>query len=415
GIPSRRPPWKGRAGRYLLIICAALFFFGPGLAGVLGAQPGQIENRRLAAFPSITSGWHFFAGFTSWATDHLPLRDRAVRLNTTVAEKLWHQPPSYGQQAGAGDTGVPVGGVNAGSGPVGHAPSVQVPPVIVGQGGTIFLGDEIGFPCNPQLTHAQVFAATNRFAALVRSTGARFALVVPPDKSSIEPNLLPAAYPGKSCANAEKADLWRQLDAHPPAGYIDTYRVLQRLQARTPEPIFRHLDSHWAPLAAATYAEAVAAGLDPRVTAGTHIVGTGPQTAIGDETKLLGTPQTNTFPGFDVRRDGVSLLRADGGKIGNQGISHLTASSRSAQLITGPTLIFNDSFNTISLPQERPFFADLTLIANQGLDQHVAAMAQAIRQSKTVVLEVVERAYGSGNLTLFEPRVLDALAAALAH
>lgn len=114
-----------------------------------------------------------------------------------------------------------------------------------------------------------------------------------------------------------------------------------------------------------------------------------------------------------MRRDGVTLLKADGGLIGNEGISHLTASSRSAQLITGPTLIFNDSFNTISLPQERPFFADLTLIANQQLDRHVASMAQAIRQSRIVVLEVVERAYGSGYLTLFEPRVLNALAAAL--
>jgi len=420
----RRPARGGRAARSLLIICAAVFFFGPALAGLLGAQPGQIENRRLAGFPSISSGWHFFAGFTSWATDHLPLRDRAVRLNTTVSENLWHQPPSYGQQGGAGDTGVPIGGINTGPGagsgagsgsgpfPGQKTPVVRVPPVIVGRGGALFLGDEVSFPCNALLTHAQVFAATERFAALVRSTGARFALVVPPDKSTVEPNLLPASYPGKDCATKEKADLRAQLDAHPPTGYIDTYHPLARLEAMSP-PIFRHLDSHWGPLGAATYAETVAAGLDPRVRAGTHVVPTGPQSAVGDSTKLLGTPRNNTFPGYDVRRDGVTLLKADGGLIGNEGISHLTASSRSAQLITGPTLIFNDSFNTISLPQERPFFADLTLIANQQLDRHVASMAQAIRQSRIVVLEVVERAYGSGYLTLFEPRVLNALAAAL--
>lgn len=49
----RRPARGGRAARSLLIICAAVFFFGPALAGLLGAQPGQIENRRLAGFPAF--------------------------------------------------------------------------------------------------------------------------------------------------------------------------------------------------------------------------------------------------------------------------------------------------------------------------------------------------------------------------
>lgn len=424
GEPRPLPPAgrrRGRPGRVLraaLLGIAAVFFLGPALAGALGVHPGQIENRRLVGFPSVHSGWHFFDGFTNWATDHLPLRDKAVRADTAFAENVLRQPPDYGQNANAaGDAGVPVGAVGGTSAGGGQPPvtGVAIPPVVFGHDGTYFYGDDFRYACGATMTHAQVIAATNRLADIIHRAGKTFVVTVPPDKSSIETGQLPADFPGRSCTAPEKQDLWRSLDANPPTGYLDMYHRMQALAAASPVPIYRQLDSHWVPLAAATYARALAERIDPAVSSGTHLVPTGPQAAVGDLTKLLGTPRDNTFAGFAVQRDGVTPQPGTGGKIGGYGFSGQSSVSApgGAPLIRQKVLILNDSFNTISIPQDRPFYADLTLLASQPLSMHVAALADAIRQNDVVVLEVIERAYGSGHVSLLEPGSLDALQAAL--
>ena len=93
---------KRRPRRWVALLIAFLFFFGPLGAFVLGQRPVAFENRALAEFPSVSDGWDFFPNFTTWAVDHLPLRDKAVRANARASELVFGEAPSFGAGSSVG-------------------------------------------------------------------------------------------------------------------------------------------------------------------------------------------------------------------------------------------------------------------------------------------------------------------------
>ena len=82
--PAPRP----RSRRWLVLLLGLVFLFTPAAAYVSGVRATEIENRRLTEFPSLSAGWEFFPQLSAWATDHLPLRDRAVAANTSLSESV---------------------------------------------------------------------------------------------------------------------------------------------------------------------------------------------------------------------------------------------------------------------------------------------------------------------------------------
>ena len=85
--PAGQRPGRRRTRRPVALALALVFFFGP-----LGAsRPGRATARdsrtvALTDFPSLSDGWSFFPQFTTWATDHLPLRGEAVEANAALSE-----------------------------------------------------------------------------------------------------------------------------------------------------------------------------------------------------------------------------------------------------------------------------------------------------------------------------------------
>ena len=89
-------------------VAALVFFCVPLLLLVVGVRAPEFENRRLADFPSVTDGFGLFTGLDQWATDHLPLRDKAVQAEDGISRGVFGEPPQFllrgrGHHATAGD------------------------------------------------------------------------------------------------------------------------------------------------------------------------------------------------------------------------------------------------------------------------------------------------------------------------
>ncbi|MFD2398456.1 hypothetical protein ACFSVJ_19220 [Prauserella oleivorans] len=96
-----RPRHGGR--QLTALISAVVFFTAPTLMWVFGARPGEIENHKLAGFPSIADGWSFFTDLPAWATDQLVFRAGAIDAADAISRSLFGEPAPFGQ--GSRDTG----------------------------------------------------------------------------------------------------------------------------------------------------------------------------------------------------------------------------------------------------------------------------------------------------------------------
>ncbi len=105
GAPARRRP-----RRPVVLAVGLVFLFTPAVAYLSGVRATEIENRPLADFPSLSSGWSFFPEATTWATDHLPLRGFAVSANARVSRDLFGEAPRL-TTSGTGPGTGPVGPV----------------------------------------------------------------------------------------------------------------------------------------------------------------------------------------------------------------------------------------------------------------------------------------------------------------
>ena len=420
--PAQAPPPNRRRRRVRLprrpmaFLLALLFFFGPLGAFLLGARPQAIENRPLAEFPSPSDGWSFFPEFTSWATDHLPLRGEAVRGNAAFSERVFGEPPSYRTEAGTG--GGPAAGVPSGNGTATDTTqqAVEYPKVIGGKNGWLYYGEDVANLCQPTRTVPEVLTRLNRLAAAVESSGRRFVLTVAPDKSTIHPQDLPDTYLGKECSEQRRGEFWQALAQTPPSGYLDLRAPLQDEIRRSGDPVYRPTDTHWGPRGAAVYVQALAGRLDPAVAASTSVVETGPGTEPGDLSGMLGQPVDDKIQTVELRRPGVSPI----GRVGLQlpamplAPETFTDTTTGAPLFTPPTLLLGDSFSSASADMLGGLFSKVTLLHNEVASQSPQAVADLMVDNDVVVYEIVERTIASGRGALIEDASLDAIEKTLA-
>lgn len=405
GIPA--PP-SAPGHRRLALLLAVAFVFGPAAAYAVGVRPAAIENRRLASFPSLSSGWRFFDGFSRWAIDHMPLRGQAVQANTTLSEQVFGTTPDYSGKGGGGEAFAAIGGPvrSNTSADAGSAAALDFPKVVQGRRGWLFLGGDVRNACRRRTPLSTTMARLDRLAGIVEGSGRRFVLTVPPDKTTMEPALLPGDYVGKQCGRAGRAALWQRLRSNPPAGYLDLRGPLEAAQRAAGRPIYRQKDSHWAPRGAAVYAEALADRLDRRLWATSRLVPDGTQRKTGDLTVLLGSPATDSSPQFALVRDGVRAL--------TRTRAHTVNTTTGAPLFTPRTVIVGDSFQAAAWYLTSPLFREQDFLRPGSTQPAQDAVISEISKSQVVVVEMVERTVAGGDSPLLGPAFLDRLAAALA-
>lgn len=399
-IDPERPGARPRGRRWAVLLLGLVFLFTPAAAHVSGVRATEIENRRLTAFPSLSAGWAFFPQLSAWATDHLPLRDRAVAANTRLSESVFGEPPQYGGPAEGGAAG-----------PVAPAPGdAEVeervyPRVLQGQDGWLFLGADVSGVCEPLLPLEQTLAGLDRFGELVQRAGKQYVFTVAPDKSTMNPDKMPKTYVGDDCAPAAKAAFWERMQDDPPVGYVDLKRELERVQQEDGENLWRPSDTHWAQRGGLVYAQELAEALDPALWRTSRIVPTGQVRLQADLAAQLGTPRTDEVPGWRLEREGVTVV--------DERATTLAATTTGAPLHTPETLILGDSFTQSSLSLLSPLFASARIVQPATATDDPPALVSAVVSSETVVLEIVERSVVAGDVPIIDEAFLDALEQAL--
>ena len=395
------PPPRPRGRRWLVLLVGLVFLFTPAAAYGFGVRATEIENRRLTQFPSVSAGWDFFPQLSAWATDHLPLRDRAVAANTRLSESVFGEPPQYGGPAEGG-----------GAGPVAPAPGETdveervFPRVLQGKDGWLFLGADVSGACEPLLPLDETMAGLDRFGELVRAAGKQYVFTVAPDKSTMNPDKMPDSYVGEDCAPEAKEAFWDRIESDPPVGYVDLKQELARVQEEDGENLWRPSDTHWAQRGGLVYAQELAEALDPALWRTSELVPTGPIELQADLAAQLGTPRKDTVPGWRLQREGVTVTE--------ERATTLAATTTGAPLHTPSTLILGDSFTQSSLSLLSPLFASARIVQPATATDDPPALVQAVLTSDTVVLEIVERSVVAGDVPIIDEDFLALLEQALA-
>ena len=395
------PPPRPRGRRWLVLLIGLVFLFAPAVAYVSGVRATEIENRRLTEFPSVSAGWDFFPQLSAWATDHLPLRDRAVAANTRLSESVFGEPPQYGGPAEGG-----------GAGPVAPAPGETgveervFPRVLQGKDGWLFLGADVSGACEPLLPLDETIAGLDRFGEMVRAAGKTYVFTVAPDKSTMNPDKMPDTYVGDDCAPEAKEAFWERMEDDPPVGYVDLKQELARVQEEDGENLWRPSDTHWAQRGGLVYAQELAEALDPALWRTSRIEPTGPISLQADLAAQLGTPRKDEVPGWRLVREGVTVTE--------ERATTLSATTTGAPLHTPSTLILGDSFTQSSLSLLSPLFASARIVQPATATDDPPALVQAVLSSDTIVLEIVERSVVAGDVPIIDEDFLAMLEQALA-
>lgn len=351
--------------RFLLALLGALLFFMPTLAAAVGVRVRPIENRPLATRPSISDGWDAIDGVTPFANDHLPLRDRAIRIDSWIDESIFRDDPASGQSSN--------------------------PKVLLGDAGMLFLADDLDKACNPAVPVQAALSNVIKLHDLLSRYGKRLVFTIIPDKTTIMDDRLRPS-PQLECGRFAKTELWHLLAADPPRGFVDVHDGLKTARAKTGEALYRKLDTHWNERGAMLATRAIADALDPTLWESSKVVRVPDTTSEGDLARLLGRFTQEIIPNFELRRDvRRSVLYIQRGK-GKNYIEDLHVTNKSqpnTSLMPGKTIFFYDSFGEVLLPFLSTLFADI-----QGRSHTLSSpetLAQRMATADTVIYEVVER------------------------
>jgi hypothetical protein len=424
-LPREHPLHRPRHGRRqgIALVCALVFFLVPTLSWVFGARPGQIENRPLASFPSLSAGWGFFTGLSQWATDHLVFRGGAVQAADAISNGVFDEQFPLGQSSSDQAAGPLPGSTPATSQP-GTMPGPQVGPgdqgagdsagyteVIQGKNGWLYLGKDVTAKCLPSHPLAQTIAAINELRQAVVASGRSFVFVIPPDKSTMEPQNLPDSYAGKSCATAAAPTFWRDVTTQ--AGDLDLRSDLSSVQRKIGSPVYYPLDTHWTDEGALVMTRDLAEDIQPGVTATwqTELIGT--RSAAADLPPLIGEDKQRTGNVYALAPSGQGDRTQ--GLQGDIGTAPQTMTSTpETGTVNQPTTVLGDSFTEASAGYLGAAFSHLTMVNYSVIDSDVQAVLNSMVNSKVIALESVERVVADGNGEFLEAGFIQQLATLLA-
>lgn len=394
--PARLPAWE----RVLIGALALLVLFGPALGYLAGKRPQAFENHALAPFPSLSSGWGFFGGFNSWATDSLIGRKRAVMADREIELRLFHEepPPAWEDWA---VSGIPQQEGGA-TGELAELRQVPDTAVLQGQQGVLFFWQDFQYAClgvNPATRG--LTPEINELQAAMHASGRRLLYTIAPDKSTVESRLLPARFLGSDCSAAAKARLWHLMATNPPSGYVPLLPGLERADTG-PDRAYITAGTHWNGVGDMVYAQQLVQAIDPAAL-GDTTWRTEKRGFPSDLAALMGGPGEESGVDMLPERTGVTTdtsplvtTKIHPHVAGYSGAYPLQSwSSRStstaAPLIQPRVLILGDSFTALSKAQLAPFFRDVTFLHLDAMALDPAAVVAAVKSAQIVVVERVER------------------------
>jgi hypothetical protein len=393
-----RPRHGGR--QRVALLSALIFFVAPTLSWALGAKPAEIENRPLAKAPSLADGWRLFTDLPRWATDHLVFRGAAVQAVDGVSRGLFGEPAPFDH--GSKDDSL--------VGPVAPDPSANdprsaagYPTVIRGKNGWLYFGQDVENKCNPVRPLDETFANLRKLRDAVESSGRKFVLIVPPDKTTMVPEYLPDTYAGRDCAHRASDEFWRRLSAEP--GVVDMREALKQAAPAIRRPVYQQLDTHWTGEGGVMLARALAEAVQPGVTNTWKATPTQIFSGPGDLTKMLSRPGDIKIQLYSLAPDGVhdNTRSAD---INFEHQVHLT-SQQGPSMVTKKVGVLTDSFSATASRYLAAGFTDVTLLNYSTLGTDPASAAEMLAGQQVVTMEVVERNLAAGSPGFLNPTIIE--------
>ncbi|MFL6119759.1 alginate O-acetyltransferase AlgX-related protein [Actinophytocola sp.] len=416
-LPREHSLHRPRHGKRQLtaLVSALVFFATPALMWVFGARADEIENHKLAAFPSITDGWGLFTGLDDWATDNLPFRGGAVDATEWISETFFGEPAPFDQGGGGTPTGPlpgspaeeeprqdqtdPTEGETDGTGQAGFRQ------VVNGTDGWMYYGSDAQSKCRPLQPLHQTITQLARLRHVVESSGRTFVLVLVPDKTTMVPEYLPVSYPGKDCAAPVTPQLWQQAVGL--AGAVDMRPRLQAAADRYGKPVYYPQDTHWTSEGAIEMLRTIADEIRPGATKTWKVQRKDTSTVQADLPPLIGKKGQNQVVNYRLRPDGrYDRVRKNTTDLLNP--RHIT-SKQLKGMIDQPTAVLGDSFLVGASGYLPAAFSDVTVQYYRGAENRPDDAVRTITDSEVVVLEVVERNVAAGAVAVLDQGFLDKL------
>lgn len=399
-----RPRHGGR--QWVALACALIFFLTPVAALSVGVRAEPFENKALAAAPSPARGFGFFTALPDWATDHMPLRESGVQSARWISESIFGEPLPIAE--------ADQDPIVAGKPRPDARPPVSYPPVIYGQNGWMYIGEDVKHKCQPTMSLDEVADAVRRLRHVVEASGRRFVLVIAPDKSTMFPQFLPPRYPGKDCAEARSAQFWQRAASD--LGAIDLREALRDIERKQSKRLYDPSDTHWSYEGGVAMTYALAHALDPGITRSWVLKRRGVTRWPADLATFVGKKQYRKLQTYHLAPDGrhnrvryvASNLRRP-----------LHLAQRGPQVpgtITEPTGMIADSFTQFGTPFLAAAFRDITVVhAETVSNDRVTKAAESLADRDVVIVELVERNIAGGTSPLLQPDTIQAIGDVLAR
>ncbi|MFI5613526.1 hypothetical protein [Amycolatopsis sp. NPDC051903] len=418
-LPREHALHRPRHGKRQLtaLICALLFFTTPTLLWVFGVRPTEIENHKLAGFPSIGDGFGFFTGLPQWAIDQLSFRASAINAADGVSRSVFGEeaPLDQGPSSDAGPIPAPPlqqpGAPNAPTTPSSPGSSqAGYRKVVQGLDGWLYYGYDAEAKCTPTQDLDTTLKRVDELRAAVEASGRKFVFVVTPDKTTMVPQFLPDSYPGKECSQAAAPNDWYKMTT---VGHsLDLRPALAASAARVGHPIYAPNDTHWRDEGGIVLTRTLAETIQPGVTTSWMSTPDGQYDAIADLPLLLGKSGVKSNTQYSLRPDGVTD-RASGFIANIDQPVHRTSAPLPGT-ISKPTLIYGDSFSLASSRYLTAAFTNLTYLAYSTDKTTQAQAANQFVDSQVVVLQAVERNVAGGLVPFTDEGFISAVKTALA-
>ena len=347
----------------------------PTLALLAGARPLNIEERRLAAMPSLSPEalltTPFYADVDRALVDHFPLREAAAATFGHVIYDI-----------------------------LGASPSKQV---VVGADGWLFFRGEVRPVC--RFGAAGLAGQIGAIQSELAPAGRRVVLAVVPDKHGILPETLgPAAVLGRPCTDHHRAS-FRKLAAADDSAIVDLWTPLLAAHAAEPDTaLYFQRDSHWTPAGAVVAIQQIVDALEPGVWDPTEVRAEGLETRGDELSRLMGLIRSEDAEQYRVDREGhvEGTVLDEASTRGGDPVDAYTVLG-SGPVVPGTTVILYDSFFNIRRSLIIPWFEHSIWIRTTDLHGH-PDLARFAAGYDTLLFEIVERqAYATSPRELLLP------------
>jgi hypothetical protein len=333
-------------------------------------QSGGNENRAQTAFPSLTPDG-LVSGQNYRQTD-AALRDR-LALREYVVQAI-------------GETARDKMGTSLN------------PEVVMGSTGVPFISEDFIFPCQYGYTPAAVDAGLRQLRALGRATGKTITVAIAPDKSSILTDQLGVRGSAlMTCSNRVREATEATWKNTPDSPVLYTWQQLAAQEKTYPGRIFQRGDSHWTSQGALIWSQAlinrlIKQGEAPRSLRGAPIAFEAPdEPADNDLYRMMGISKSETVPVWKVSRKNVRVRGESLPSPSGRGIAVFHATSKTASLIKGRTLVVNDSFFSRAEGELAPYFSSLEVL--HWSDFMAAVTAGTLPHFDRIIIESVQRGW----------------------